>query len=62
MYYVEGSPGWGATLQCTPTASFTPWGKYVAITSDQSTYADTGNWLGTLEVTLDPWVWCELVP
>ena len=62
IYYLEGTQGWGSTFGDRPTSPFIPWGMFVSFSSDQYTYADTGNWLGILEITHDPWVWCAWVP
>jgi hypothetical protein len=67
IYYNANAPGWDEKLaqweiEFFSPFPFTPWGKYVPITSDQGTHTDTGNWLGNLEITHDPWVWCEMVP
>lgn len=59
IYYVAGTPGWETTFCERPTAPFTPWGRFGSFDVDPCTYADTGSCLGMLEVSLDPWTWCE---
>ena len=60
VYYIEGTPGWGEELgwhDVLEYIPFTPWGSYIPFFHEQYAYVDTVNWLGYLEISLDPWVW-----
>jgi hypothetical protein len=61
VYYIEGTPGWGEELGWAKVEEyipFTPWGPFVTVDTELGTYADTGDFMGWLYVSEDPWVWC----
>jgi hypothetical protein len=60
VYYIQGTPGWDQTYAEVPTAPFLPsWGAFLPELNPNGIYVDTGNWLGWLDVTARPWVWCD---
>jgi len=58
IYYVRETPGWEEAFAGRPTEPFVLWEKYAAIELFGGLYVDTGDWLGWLEVSSDPWIWC----
>jgi hypothetical protein len=58
IYHAEGVAGWEETFGEVPTAPFIPWGSFVVVDSPQGKFVDTGGWMGWLEISRDPWIWC----